>query len=1009
MQDILRTLVVLLTTLALITTTQLWTSSAHIELNKHRNDNTFGKQRLSFERNEGQADSRVDFISRGPTQVIFITPTEAVVRLLKTSPKKGRRELATLRMQLIGSSDAAQPSGEQSLPGEVNYLVGERTRWHTDISRFARVRYENVYRGIDIAYYGTSQNQLEYDFILSPGADPKTIAMRFDGAANVSLSQSGDLLLETNAGLMTQPLPVIYQETSNGRKLIDGGYVIHDDKKVTFNTGPYDASQTLIIDPQLIYSTYVGASQLDRVNGVAVNSAGEVFVAGTTFSPDFPVRNDIPDQDVVAQRGFITKLRADGTDIIYSTLFGDGETGCPRPVCGTEINGLALTPDGRAVFTGTVENGENNSDLPVSSNAYQKSGFCVGLCGLGEDRSDDAFATSLNQQGNDIVYSTFFGGGSSVNFGNRANDLGLAVAVDSGNRIYIAGRTNSSNLPTKHAFQPIRRGDEDAFVAVFDPAQTLGNNTLLYASYLGGTDDDEARSIAVDAARNVYIGGSTSSTDLSTKAPSGQSLPPLQSTFQGGSTDAFIAKIDSEETGTASLAYLTYFGGNATDRINGIAVDSAQRAYVVGATSSAASTFPLLNAFDSTQQNGESFVAKLNADGTARFYCSFLGGNNGNGPADFEEGFGITLDTGGNAYIAGQTTSAQTFPVGEVAPAFLANLQGTAFIAKVGPSVSTTVAPKLLVSTTFGGVGTRALALALDRKGNLYFGGLSSGQLPTTAGSFDVNFNGGTADGFIAKITSTFNDTIGVFRGSANQFLLRNSNTAGPPNVTIGLGQAGDQPVSGDWTGDGIDDVGVFRPSTGQFLLRQPVVTVVRPCPGCLPEVVTTITTIVVNFGQVGDLAVVGDWNGDGIDTPGVFRLSTAEWFLADGTNANNSNPGAAFIFTFGQAGDLPISADSNGDGSDGIGVFRASTGQFFLNDAKIANVASATFNFGQAGDLAVGGDWNGDGVDSVAVFRPSTGEFFLNDTNTSNSTAAVFVFGQNGDIPLSGDWDGKP
>src|SRR5581483_1051318 len=542
-----------------------------------------------------------------------------------------------------------------------------------------------------------------------------------------------------------------------------------------------------------------------------------------------------------------------------------------------------------------------------------------------------------------LFYSTFFGGTRS-RWGDQAGfDEGRAIATDSAGRIYITGRTTSNDLPTKNAFQNSRRssfGVADAFIAVFNPAAANGDDTLLYASYLGGSGEDVGKGIAVDAARNAYVVGSTGSNDLETKAPAGQSLPPLRAAFQGGGTDGFVAKIDTEASGDSSLTYLTYFGGNGNDRAEAVAVDAAQRAYITGATSSSATSFPLRNAFDSRQFNGEAFVAKLNADGTALFYSSFLGGDNGNTTTDGEEGLGLAIDSAGNAYVTGRTTSGATFPVGAVAPPFPANLQGTSFVAKIEASVSSTTVPRVLYATTFGGTGTVARAIALDPKGNVYLAGLAFSSLPTTPGAFQPTFHGlfnGTSDGFVAKIGSTFPDTIGVYRPSVTDFLLRNSNTAGNPDITVNFSGAGDIPLTGDWDSNGQDEVGVFRPSTGQFLLRR------SNCFICLPGMGSII--FLNNFGQAGDLPVVGDWDGDGIDTVGVFRNGT--FLLTNSPNINNSSPTVDITVTLGQAGDIPIVGYWNGDGIDTVGVFRPGAATFFLSNSFNGVVDIPAFAFG--------------------------------------------------------------
>ncbi len=952
----------------------------------------YGKLPLRFESNMGQSDKQVKFLARGNGYTIFLTPNEAVFSL---RDQETRTDSAVLRMKLVGGNAEAL-SGEQKLQGKVNYLVDDdRSKWRTNIPTFRKVHYDNVWPGVDLLWYGT-QKELEYDFIIKPGGDVSQVRLSFAGVDQMRIDESGNLMLKSNGEEVTHSAPIVYQELDHGRVGVPGKYVVGEKDEIGFAVGEYDRNKPLVIDPILIYSSYIGGDSFDEGFAVGVDGLGQAYLAGKSTSSEasFPQDNaTVVENAGTDPLGFITKLNANGTDTIYSTFFGNISGFVSGDFDGTRINAIAVSSDGKAALTGAVSNADNSSKFPLTQNAFQKNGFCIAACGFEPSRQLDSFVTLLSSDGTTLLYSTFFGGSTPFGdlFSERGFDEGLGIAMDAFSRIYITGLTASNNLPTKNAFQTSRRSGsdgKDAFVAVFDPFAAQGKDSLLYSSYLGGDGDDLGRGIAVDTSRNAYVVGSTASTDLETTAP----LAPLQATFRGGAFDGFVAKVDTGTSGASSLTYLTYFGGNINDRVESVAVDAFQRAYITGASNSSPTSFPLRNAFDSTQTNGEAFVAKLNADGTALFYCSFLGGDNTNGPGDGEEGLGIALDFGGNAYVTGRTTSGASFP--SVNP-LQSNFQGTAFLAKIEASISGTTTPKLLYSTTFGGSGAKAEAIAVDTRGNVYLGGTTSGGLTTTVGAFDTVFNGGANDGFIARLGPTFNDTIGIFRPSLNQFHLRNSNSAGPADLLALLGQSGDQPIAGDWDGAGTDKPGVFRPSTGQFLLQ-----------------LSFNSIVAVNFGQEGDLAVVGDWDGNGIDTPGVFTPATGQWKLTNGfkgQNVNNNTPVVNLNFSFGQSGDTPLAGDWDGNGIDTVGLYTNAKSIFRLSNGFKGSVDFPTVVFGNFNTRPIAGDWDGDGIDTIGVFNQVTAVMALNNAIIAGDGEIVFNFGQSGDIPLAGDWDGKP
>lgn len=932
----------------------------------------YGKLPLSFEENRGQANRQVKFLSRGQNYALMLTPAEAVLSLRtenKTQTQTPATQSALLRMKLLGANPSPKIAGRDQLPGRSNYLIGDQSRWHTNIPNYERVQYDQVYPGIDLVYYG-NQRRLEYDFVVAPGADANVIRLNFAGAEAVSLAADGSLRLQLKGGEVTQPAPVIYQKNEgNERQPVAGGYVLNGDE-ITFQIADYDRSRELVIDPQLLYATFYGGSGDDRGEDIAVDGSGNAYITGFTKSPNLQLLNAEDGNLSGTSDAFVLKLNPTGSNVIYATYLGGS---------GSETaDAIAITGDGRACVTGSTGSETIINDFPTTPGRFQG----------GVGGGSHVFVTVLAPNGSSLVYSTFFRG-----FQGEGAD---GIAVDAANNVYITGNTFSRDLPTKNAFQRNMAGiglGRDAFVAKFNPALS-GNSSLVYSSYLGGTGGDIAgdfgNDIAVTPGGVAFVVGETDATNFPVKSPT--SLSPLQS-INGGGNDAFIAKVSP----SGDLIYATLFGGNDNDSALGVAVDSDERAYVTGFTASSAATFPLKNAFQPNRIGSaqDGFVAKFNADGTALFYSSFLGGG-----TISNLGIGIAIDGDGSAYIAGQAVIFNEALAVNGFPASVPNNGG--MIAKIGPSdASGTTVPKLLYLDGFGTVGN---AIDLDARGNVYVCGTNVGSMPTTAGVIQPTSNGGSNDATVAKITPTFPDTIGTFRPSANpralDFFLRNSNTAGPSNLSVDFGQLGDQPLSGDWNGDGVDDVGVYRPATAQFLLRQPT----RLPIGTIIEV-----TLTINFGLPGDKAVVGDWDGNGTDTPGVLR--NGQFFLTNGPNISGSSPPAEITFSFGGLGDTPVAGDWNGDGIDTVGTFFF--GNWSLRNSNSAGAADITVPaLGPPESLPVVGDWNGDGVDTIGLLLPSSflgaPTFGLINVNAAAPFDVLATFGANGDFPISGDWDGK-
>jgi len=643
---------------------------------------SYGRLELAFESNRGQADKTVDFLARGRGYSMLLKANEAVMVMTPPSGSVSDSFLNDaadiLRLELLNSNTQARVAGEEQLPGKVNYFLGnKRENWRADVPTFRRVQYEDIYPGISLAYYG-NQRQLEYDFVIEPGADPKAIELRFPGV-KPKLDSRGDLLLEVGTHTVHQPRPTVYQELNGQRKPVEASYVIGAEGDISFIIGDYDRTNTLVIDPTLVYSTYFGAGAIDEARDIVVDATGNAYICGNTsstnllvvnaFQPTFGGGNFQGARDV-----FVTKINSSGTSVLYSTyLGGGGDDKCGR---------LALDASGNAYIAGET----TSTNFPVF-NAFQ------GLYGGG---SSDGFVTKLNAFGSAVFYSTYFGGNQF--------DAAAAIAVDPNNNAYVTGRTTSPNLFTFNAIQPAFSGgtNADAFVTKF----TSSGLAVFYSTYLGGNAGvgfDAGLGIAVDTAGSAYVTGNTSSTNFPL-------FNPIQNFFAGGfpDGDAFVTKFSPAGT---TLAYSTYLGGGDNDVASSIAIDGNGNAYVTGSTGS--SNFPVLNAFQvSYGGNGDAFLSKVNPGGTALVYSTYLGGTNN------ESGNDVALDSALHAHVAG-TTISTNFPIFNALQGTYGGGPADAFVTKF--NVAGTLS---LYSTFFGGSNSdRANAIAVDPADNAYIAG----------------------------------------------------------------------------------------------------------------------------------------------------------------------------------------------------------------------------------------------------------------------------------------------
>ncbi len=693
----------------------------------------YGKLPLSFELNQGQTDKQVKFLSRGSGYSVFLNSSEIVTTLRKPlvdeksaksqSAKPQKQETAidaVLRMKFVGANSQPVVAGTDELPGKVNYLIGnDPTKWNAEIPTYAKVKYTDVYPDIDAIFYGNQRN-LEFDFVVAPGADPKVIELAFEDADKIEVDDEGDLVLDIADDKIRLDEPRIYQEIEGNKQPVTGGYVLNPKSEtgksslqtVGFRVDAYDATKPLIIDPILAFSTYLGGSSSDSGEAVAVDAVGHALVTGTTSSVNFPAVGSLPPSVRGSNDVFVTKFFGDGSALIYSTYFGgsDFETGFD----------IAVDAAGNAYLTGLTF----SPDFPML-NAVQPT----------RNGRSDAFVTKLNPTGSAFVFSTYLGGSGNENLGEGS------VAIDAAANVYVTGRTESNNFPTTPgAFQTTSGGGiADAFVTKLDAT----GSSLVYSTRLGGNlSEFGGTGVAADVDGNAYVVGYTQSANFPT-------TPGAFQTTSGGMEDAYVVKLNP--SGSA-LVYSTYLGGQNSEGGFGMALDASNQVYITGGSRS--TNFPTTpGAFQTTYRGGgddyDVFVTKLNSAGSALIYSTYIGGT---GPGGFSNGDlaeSIAVDSAGNAHVTGATTSTD-FPIANPFQLFRGG-DNDAFVLKLN-----SVGSGLIYSTFLGGGGQdRGFGIALDQSGNAYVTGITDSLNFHVYNAFQPHHGGGQFDAFVAKIVDT--------------------------------------------------------------------------------------------------------------------------------------------------------------------------------------------------------------------------------------------------------------
>jgi uncharacterized protein (TIGR03437 family) len=697
-----------------------------------------------FEENQGQIPGGTSFVARGSHYLLEIQAGENRLTWSDTTSKR----TGTVRTRLVGANRNARVEGREPLESRTSYFLGaSQSKWRPGVPNYGRVQATGVYPGIDLVFYGVASGKLEYDFVVKPGANPRSIQLDLDGIPNVSIAPDGDLVLESTGGEVRWKKPVIYQNVGGSRKVISGCFKLTGKRRIGFQIDPYDASRDLIIDPVMNYATYFGGGGNEVARAVGTDAGGNVYIAGQTSTQGLKTTPGVVQPsyggetaDNYTGDAFIAKFTPTGS-LVYVTYLGGSADDI--------VTSLAVDASGDVYATGMT----NSPNFPTTTGALQPK-----FAGRGDITCNplgDAFVAKLNPSGTQLIYSTYLGG--------SLDDAGTAITIDAAGNAYVAGTTLSINFPVTPGVvqknlaggggepgKPICNGlpdvdSGDAFVAKLNPS----GSQLLFSTYLGGSLDDAALAIAIDSSDNVYVAGATLSSDFPVTAGTFQrtyqGVDPQNEFFHTG--DGFITKLNSTAT---ALLYSTYLGGAGDDIIYSITVDGEGDAYVAGSTSSR--NFPVTAGavqrtyggyyglpFLVEQNVGDGFVTELNPSGTALSYSTYLGGANN------DVAYAVALDAAGLMYVAGSTDSPGTvLPPFPVTPnAFQSTWGGDGGQSPywpIGDGFFTIINPNLttpVYSTFFGGsMDDQFGGLAFDPSGNLWIvGNTMSYNLPVTARS----------------------------------------------------------------------------------------------------------------------------------------------------------------------------------------------------------------------------------------------------------------------------------
>jgi uncharacterized repeat protein (TIGR01451 family) len=816
-----------------------------------------GRLPLAFERNDGQLDGRVRFSARGEAYEVALGPLGATLALSdRTAPGSS----AQIAMRFLDARPAREMYGVEPLQGRSHYYRGnDAAAWPTDVPTFGRVRARGVYKGIDVEYYGRNR-QLEYDFLVAPGADPSQIALAFEGVDRLSIDQTGDLLLQVGPRTIRQHRPVAWQDTKKGRRAVDADYLLLGRERVVIALGEYDRELALVIDPVLAYASYFGGNSDDQVRAVAVDGFGNIYLTGVTQSTNFPLASAAQGSKAgtaITYDAFVTKLNPAGTTVFFSTYLG----GTGNENVATETAGsIAVDANGAVYIAGDTA----SADFPATAGAFQPT------YGAGTNSPADGFVAKLSATGT-LTFASYLGG-TDVDHIN-----GVAVATDGD--VVVSGRTRSTTLegfPLVNARDTTLSGNADIFVTRIESTGA----SLVFSTYIGGSGDELSfyrSGHALDAQGNVFVSGLTSSVDYPTTAG------VIRTVRTNSTYDGFITKLSAD--GQNILASTWFGGANGENNVADVAIAPGGDAVIAGDTAATAG-FPATNAFQSTHQGGlrDGFVARLNNTLTGIVFATYFGGNDRDVAKD------VTVDVNGGIHVVG-TTRSPVFPLVQPVQNTLAN-GNDAFIAKFSPQGTPTF------SSYLGSlqVNEEGMAVGATPSGDTVAAGWTAGENFPRVNPYQNVFQGGFTDGWLARVGPGAD--LGVTKGANRQ-------TAEPgAQITYTISVSNSGP-------DAASDVTVIDTLPTSVTFQSCTASSGGVCANIGNAVTVHFDTLPLNNSAT--ITLIARVNG--LSTPGAAIVNTAfvQTPTSDPNAANNTASNTVTVVAPDPAGDTDADGLPNG------------------------------------------------------------------------------------------------